>query len=67
MPTRYRPALARGETTQQGEEETQWKGMGMTASSVCTTIGRLTFTPKGRFCWPLDPTTALDRLFAVCA
>ena len=43
MPTRYRPALAGGETTQQGEEM-GWKGMGMMAS-VCTTIGRLTFTP----------------------
>jgi len=43
MPTRYRPALAGGETTQQGEEM-GWKGMGMMAS-VCTNIGRLTFTP----------------------
>ena len=44
MPTRYRPALARGETARQGEE-TQWKGMAMMAS-VCTAIGRLTFTPR---------------------
>ena len=46
MPTRYRPALAGEDETlrHRQSEEMRWKGIAM-MESVCTAIGRLTFTP----------------------
>jgi len=46
MPTRYRPALAGEDETlrHRQSEEMRRKGIAM-MESVCTAIGRLTFTP----------------------
>jgi len=66
MPTRYRPALAGEDETlrHRQSEEGRWKGIAMMAS-VCTAIGRLTFTPMD-VSVAVGPDTALNRLFALC-